>query len=68
MCPHNPAGCEDCEHERIVQALRASIQRQVDTTPEGRLLQAHDPAAMKSLVDNLVGNVYYVILDVIKKS
>lgn len=68
MCPHNPASmCEDCEHDRMVEALRDAIQRQVDTTPAGRILTAHDPAAMKSLVDNLVGNVFYVILE-FKKS
>lgn len=68
MCSHNPAAmCEDCEHDRMVAALRDAIQRQVDTTPAGKSLTAHDPAAVKSLVDNLVGNVFYVILE-FKKS
>lgn len=71
MCSHNPVDtgedCEHCEHLAIVAALRESIQRQVDTTQAGKLLTAYDAAAMKSLVDNLVGNVYYVVVE-FKKS
>ena len=68
MCPHNPAGsCEDCEHDRVVSALRDAIQRQVDTTPCGKRLIDLSPHDVKDLVDNLVGNLYYVVLE-LKKS
>lgn len=58
---------DDQEHDAIVAALRDSIQRQVDSTPAGRRLKAYDEEAMRSLVNNLVGNVYYVIIEFKKK-
>lgn len=57
--------CDDiATSAAIAQALRESIQRQVDTTQSGQRLVAFDAAAVQNLVDNLVGNVLYLILEI----
>lgn len=52
--------------EQIAAALRDTIERQIATTPEGKMFAAQNPGALAKLVTNIVGNATYTVSNLIE--
>lgn len=55
-------------YEKITRALREAIERQVETSREGRALLQHNEAAIRGLVTCIVGNLAYTVAELIEES